>query len=229
MLCLGTYRVMPTLSPGAERLTAACATVAAGTDRRLFEELNPDLPHAPIMKEPPTRPRPASVLIPVLAREDEPSVLFTVRAPTMPSHAGEISFPGGGPKDGDTDEISTALREAYEEVGLPPSAVEVAGRFGIHYGGMGYAVTPVVGFVAEPPAFAPCTREVDEVFEVPLAHFLDLDNHGIFVRTFRGADFRMFRVPYKDDHQDRNIWGLTAGILQTLAFAWHDLPVKAER
>ena len=211
------------------RLRAAPGAPAAREDRRLFEALNPEMSHAPILDAPPERYRPASVLIPVIDRPD-PTVLFTVRTPTMPSHAGQISFPGGGPKPGDGDAVGTALRETHEEVGIGPEHVEVLGAMGVHYGGMGYAVTPVIGLVHLDADLVPCPREVAEVFEVPLAHLSDPGAHVVERRMFSGVQYDMYAVPSRDtDGAPRHIWGLTAGILETFALAMDGAALPADR
>ncbi|WP_051881703.1 NUDIX hydrolase [Parvularcula oceani] len=207
------------------RLRAAPDRAAANVDRRLFEALNPTMTHAPILDKPPERYRPASVLIPVIDRP-EPTVLFTVRTPTMPSHAGQISFPGGGPRVEDVDEIDTALRETEEEVGVGRDHIEVLGRLGLHYGGMGYVVTPVIGLVHVDAETVPCPREVAEIFEVPLAHLADRRNHITEERHFNGIGYQMYAVPYEERNGSvRHIWGLTAGILETFCRALNDDPL----
>ena len=208
-----------------DRLRAASGTLAARTDRRLFEALNPGMTHAPILDAAPARYRPAAVLIPVIDRPD-PTVLFTVRTPTMPSHAGQISFPGGGPKADDDGFVGTALRETWEETGIAADHVEVLGTLGVHYGGLGYAVTPVIGLVHTDADLNPCSREVAEVFEVPLAPLADLASYVIEQRTFSGVDYDMHAVPSVDTMgRDRHVWGLTAGILETFAAAMNDAPL----
>ena len=205
------------------RLRAVPDASAGRADRKLFETLNPEMTHAPILDSPPERYRPAAVLIPVIDRPS-PTVLFTVRTPTMPSHAGQISFPGGGPKDGDDDAVGTALRETREEVGIDEAHVEVLGRMGVHYGGMGYAVTPVIGLVHPGADCVPCPREVAEVFEVPLAHLADPAAHVVEQRTFSGTDYDMFAVPSVDtEGRARHVWGLTAGILETFCRAMNEM------
>ncbi|ADM10639.1 hypothetical protein PB2503_13009 [Parvularcula bermudensis HTCC2503] len=208
----------------ADRLRRLCEAEAARAERHLFRELNPDRLHSPQLSSPPKRFRPASVLIPIIEREGRHTVLLTVRSPTMPSHAGEISFPGGGQRQ-EESVIETALREAEEEVGLTPDAVDVVGTFAIHYGGLGYAVTPVVGLVTAPPPIIPCPREVDEAFEVPLDHFIDPSSHQVTERQFKDVVYRMYAAPYEGAGPRRNVWGLTAGILHTFMRAWHDRPI----
>lgn len=215
--------------PWEEQLRAMVATRAAQTDRNLFRDFNPGHEYSPILEKPPRRPRPASVLIPVVAEPEEPRVLMTVRTPTMPSHAGEISFPGGGPKDGDATEEDTALREMEEEVGIDRADVTVVGRLGVHFGGLGYAVTPVIGLVSPRATISPCPREVAEAFTVPLRHLVAPENYLMEERSFNGIGYRMVAVPYNGARADkpRHIWGLTAGILDTFAMAFNNLPLEA--
>lgn len=215
------------------RLRAASATAAGQADRKLFEALNPGMSHAPILDAVPERYRPASVLIPVIDRpwngaSGGPTVLMTVRTPTMPSHAGQISFPGGGPKDGDDGVIGTALRETREEVGIDEEHIEVLGTLGIHYGGLGYAVTPVIGLVRVDASLDPCPREVADVFEVSLDHLARRDSHIIEQRVFSGTEYDMHAVPSIDTAGcRRHVWGLTAGILETFCHALNDDPLPA--
>jgi len=141
----------------------------------------------------------------------------------MPSHAGQISLPGGTPKPEDHDHVATALRESEEEVGLPNAAIDVLGVMGPHYGGLGYVVTPVVGVVTGSAKVDACPREVSEVFEVPLEEILDPASHIVQKHEFRDVPYNMFAVPLIDtDGRERNIWGLTAGILKTLSEAYQD-------
>ncbi|MEE4211329.1 MAG: CoA pyrophosphatase [Parvularcula sp.] len=210
------------MKPWDERLRAGLRRPATARHRRLFEELNPDLAHTPILDRPPTRPRPAAVLIGI-RQTDDPTVVMTLRAPTMPSHAGQISLPGGTPNPDDESLRATALRELEEEVGIAASAVEVLGEFGPHYGGLGYVVTPVVALLDPSVRVVPCPREVAEAFEVPLRALIDPENHIVQPRRFNDIDYNMFAVPaYDTSGNYRNIWGLTAGILHTFAEAFAD-------
>lgn len=180
----------------------------------LFAEINPQLVGDERFESRWTpKRREAAVLIPIIDRPTGPTVLFTVRSPDMPSHAGQISFPGGKAEQGDVDRIATALREAEEEVNIPPSSVEIIGALGVHEGGYGFAVTPVIGVVDPAASIRPCPREVAEVFEAPLDWLADLSNHLIEDRDHEGVAYRMFAAPYGRFH----IWGLTAGILRSLA------------
>jgi len=158
--------------------------------------------------------RPASVLVPLVRREPGLTVLLTQRTEDMPSHAGQIAFPGGRRQAEDVDAIATALRETEEEVGLTRDFIEVIGPVDQYRTGTGYEITPIVGMVT--PGFTPRAdpREVADVFEVPLAHFLDERNHRIDSRVWQGRERRYYAMPYGE----RYIWGATAGMLKNLHF-----------
>lgn len=188
---------------------------ASERPRELFPELNPHLPSDFIHGG---RIREASILIPIVERRSGPSVLLTLRSSDMPSHAGEIGFPGGRRHDDDRDEIHTALRETEEELGLACDHISVAGRMRRHIGGRGYSVTPVVGYADDGIALDPDAREVAEVFEVPFDYLMDPANHMVEERRWGDVYVNFFAIPYKDWH----IWGLTAGIIQSLSRVLRD-------
>ena len=152
---------------------------------------------------------PAAVLVAVVERAGALSVLLTRRAERLARHAGQISFPGGRADPEDGTPQRTALREAEEEIGLPASQVEIVGRLDDYLVGSGYRITPVVGFVTAPPAFEADTREVAEVFEVPLSFVLEPANYRRDKMTVGGVERRFYVMPYEAYH----IWGATAAIL----------------
>ena len=184
----------------AEAERAATARVP-GSLRHIREAARSLPPCAPIA--------PAAVLVAVIERAGALSVLLTRRAERLARHAGQVSFPGGRADPGDGTPQRTALREAEEEVGLPAGRVEIAGRLDDYLVGTGYRITPVVGLVSEPPAFAPDAREVAEVFEVPLPFVLEPANYRRDRLTIKGVDRRFYVLPYGAYH----IWGATAAIL----------------
>jgi 8-oxo-dGTP pyrophosphatase MutT (NUDIX family) len=182
--------------------------------RALFTEINPHLADDRRFESRwTTKRQDAAVLIPIVDRAQGPTVLLTVRSSELASHAGQISFPGGRVDASDADRVATALREAEEEVGIPRASVDVIGALGVHHGGLGFAVTPVVGVIDDRTPIRPDPREVAEVFEAPLDWFADLNNHTTEEREHQGVRYRMFAAPYGRFH----IWGLTAGILRSLA------------
>ena len=196
-----------------ERIEANLASVSAQRMRELFAEINPHIPDEQLYAFRRKAPRKsAAVLIPIIARP-EPTVLLTVRSSDMPSHAGEIAFPGGKVQDDDADRVATALREAEEEVSIPRDAVDVIGSLGVHHGGRGFSVTPVIGIVSPDAPIAPCPREVAEIFEAPLSFVADLDNHVTEQHELKGVTYNMFAAPF----EGYRIWGLTAGILRSFA------------
>ena len=166
-------------------------------------------------------PRIASVLIPLIVHADEVCVLLTERTAHLHDHAGQISFPGGRVEEGDADAIATALREAHEEIGLPPAFVDVIGTLPEYLTATGYKVTPVIGLVERP--FSPVLDafEVSEVFEVPLAFLMDPVNHERRVFQLGDTARTFYAMPYATRDSDtfgrrHFIWGATAAMLRNL-------------
>ena len=153
--------------------------------------------------------RPAAVLVPIVKRGDGLTVLFTRRTDHLYDHAGQISFPGGRSEACDESPAATALRETFEEIGLPRSHVEVLGSLPEYTTVTGYHVTPVVGLVSPPPAFTLDAFEVAEAFEVPLTFFLDPENHQRNTLQYQGRTRHYYAMPY----EQRYIWGATEGML----------------
>jgi 8-oxo-dGTP pyrophosphatase MutT (NUDIX family) len=146
----------------------------------------------------------AAVLVPLVERDDGWSVVLTLRSADLADHAGQISLLR-----------AAALREAEEEIGLSRDYVETAGRLDTWFTGTGFEVTPIVGLVRPPPPYKPDPVEVAEVFEVPLDFILDKRNHQWRWRELQGQKRYFWAIPYLE----RNIWGVTAGMLVNLAEA----------
>lgn len=163
--------------------------------------------------------RDAAVLIPMFEVDGELHVVLTKRPETMPSHQGEIAFPGGSIQPGvDTTPQDAALREAQEEIGLDPAEVEVVAaldRLGTV--GSRFVINPYVGLLGERPALRPDPREVVAVFEVPVSELLDdatyREEHWTFprsdVRPFTELDVVFFEL------EGETVWGATARILRS--------------
>lgn len=154
----------------------------------------------------------AAVLVPVVDREQGPTVLLTRRAGHLKNHAGQVSFPGGRIEVADPGPWEAALRETEEEIGLHREFVRLAGYLPDHFVITGYVVTPVVGFVRPGFTLQLDRTEVEEAFEVPLAFVLDRANHVPRERQFAGRSFKGYDIPY----QGHNIWGATAVMLMSL-------------
>jgi len=159
--------------------------------------------------------RNAAVLIPIIERPDELTVLFTRRTEHLTNHAGQVSFPGGRAEDIDDGPVATALRETEEEVGLHRSFVDVVGALGPYETVTRFMVTPVVGIVSPGFELKIDPNEVAEVFEVPLAHLLNPINQEKRSREWKGQTRYYFQVSYNG----HRIWGATAGMVVNFAEA----------
>lgn len=167
-------------------------------------DLNPDvvMPAGRVLK-------PAAVLVAITGS----GVILTKRASHLKHHPGQIAFPGGKVDAGDATPTAAALREAFEEIALPPDHVRVIGTLPPHETVTAYQITPILGLVADEfhPIAAP--DEVAEVFTVPLDHLLNLDRYRVEHRIWQGQERRFYVVPYGPYY----IWGATARILRGLA------------
>jgi 8-oxo-dGTP pyrophosphatase MutT (NUDIX family) len=155
---------------------------------------------------------PAAVLVAIVDRPD-PTVILTLRPETMRKHPGQISFPGGRIDPGDDGPIAAALREAEEEIGLPPGAVEIIGIADIYRTITGFEVTPVVGIVPPDLPLSPHPGEVAAMFEAPLYYLLDPAHHHVRSALWRGQE----RHYYEIDYEGRRIWGATAAMIVNLS------------
>ena len=155
---------------------------------------------------------PAAVLVAVVERLD-PTVILTLRPETMRRHAGQISFPGGRIDPSDDGPVAAALREAEEEIGLPPARVEVIGVADRYRTVTGFEVTPVVGIVPPDLPLAPHPGEVADLFEAPLGYLLDPAHQRVRSAWWRGRERRYYEI----DWQGRLIWGATAAMIVNLS------------
>ena len=160
-------------------------------------------------------PTPASVLIPLVMRE-RVSVLLTTRTAHLSSHSGQVAFPGGKADAEDDSAITTALREAHEEIGLESRHVQVLGTHPIYTTGSGFLITPVIALVRPEHVIVPNADEVADVFEVPLDFLMDPANHRHHVHDWGGATRHWLSIAYQDGPVERFIWGATAGMLRNM-------------
>ncbi len=171
-------------------------------------DLNPELKADLAAMAP---PRPAAVLVPIVLRS-ELTVLLTQRSHDVPSHPGQISFPGGKIEKRDATPVDCALREAEEEIGLPAAYVEPLGYLDSYRTGTGFQISPVVALVRPGFKVVLDPREVLEVFEVPLRFLMNEANHQKQSREWRGRQRSFYAMLY----DDRYIWGATAGMLKNM-------------
>ncbi|NKI75541.1 CoA pyrophosphatase [Dickeya sp. CFBP 2040] len=156
--------------------------------------------------------RQAAVLVPIIRRPD-PCLLLTRRSSRLRKHAGQVAFPGGAADPEDLSLIATALREAQEEVAIPPASVQILGTLPAFDSTSGYQVTPVVGLLPENTPFHPNADEVAELFEMPLRDAFALQRyHSLDIERRR----QRHRV-YLSWYQQQFVWGLTAAIIRQLA------------
>jgi len=166
----------------------------------------------------------AAVLVPI-TRSDEPELVLTLRASGLSTHGGEVAFPGGRRDPEDPDLIHTALREAEEEIGLPPGLVEVIGPLSPLVSKHGIQVTPYVGLVPDYVEYQANDGEIAAVFSVPLAFFredpremthrIDYLGRSWYVPSYRFGEYR--------------IWGLTAIMVVELVNLAYDAGIELHR
>ncbi len=201
---------LPAVSPAclsAPHLRQAFAHGALGWQPELREERVG-------MGQPPAK---AAVLVALVQRQ-EMHVLLTQRSATLSKHSGQIAFPGGRQDPDDRNAQDTALREAWEEVGLARDHVEVLGNLPEYATGSGFDITPVVGLVTPPFDLTANPGEVADIFEVPLSFLMNPAHHRWQQLDTPGLSRRWLSMPYDDPlsgHQ-RFIWGATAGMLRNL-------------
>ncbi|WP_276640802.1 CoA pyrophosphatase [Siccibacter turicensis] len=156
--------------------------------------------------------RQAAVLVPIV-RRPQPGLLLTQRSARLRKHAGQVAFPGGAVDATDASLIAAALREAEEEVAIPPASVEVIGILPPVDSVTGFQVTPVVGIIPPDLHYHASEDEVAAVFEMPLAEALNLGRYHPLDIHRRGDAHRVWLSWY----QHYFVWGMTAGIIRQLA------------
>ena len=156
-------------------------------------------------------PTPAAVLVPVIDRGVDSSMLFTRRSAALRQHAGQISFPGGKLDATDADPVAAAMRETHEEIGVHQGFVHPLGFLPDHVVLTGFRITPVVALIKPGYSLQLASGEVESVFEVPLNFALNPGNFRLVTRNLRGFEVQTWDLPCGEDL----IWGATAGIL------WH--------
>ena len=155
--------------------------------------------------------RRAAVLVPVVAHP-QPTILLTQRTEHLPSHAGQVAFPGGKLEPGETDPVEAALREAWEEIGLEARHIRPVGFLDAMRTHTGFHVDPVVAIVEPGFDLTLDASEVADAFEVPLSFLMDERNHQRKSRIRDGRQREFYAMPYGE----RYIWGVTASMLKNM-------------
>ncbi|WP_367849568.1 CoA pyrophosphatase [Rhodoferax sp. WC2427] len=211
-------RQVPVLGHDAHLPAVAAAHLLPDALRQRFQ--SPPVWQPEVRSEPrftDRAPRQAAVLIPIVLHslaQGGPTILLTQRTAHMSSHAGQIAFPGGKVDASDADASAAALREAWEEVGLPPEYVQVIGQLPAYVTGTAFIVTPVVALVQPGFTLVHQPEEVADAFEVPLAFLMDPAHHRRHAFAWEGVQREWFSMPYTDAQGERFIWGATAGMLR---------------
>jgi len=170
--------------------------------------------HQHLRPEASAAPTPAAVLVALVQREAGLTVILTRRSDDLRRHSGQIALPGGRCDPGETP-AETALREAEEEIGLDRRFVRLAGLGDPYDTVTNFRVLPVVGFVSPGFSLRADPHEVAEVFETPFDFLMDVANHEEHERLSPDGNRRRF---FAMSHDDRMIWGATAGVLRALSF-----------
>jgi 8-oxo-dGTP pyrophosphatase MutT (NUDIX family) len=156
--------------------------------------------------------RDAAVLVPIVDHPREATVLLTKRTEKLRSHSGQVAFPGGRIDPTDASPEDAALRETFEEIGLPASGIEIIGRMPDYVAGTGFLIAPVFGIVKPGFDLVINEHEVEAAFEVPLRFLMDPANHTQDSRVWENKERFFYRMPF----EGWEIWGMTAGIIRTI-------------
>lgn len=201
MLTVEGLRALPEMDPDPERFKTRIRAILAGRDRHV--EHDPGLICA-------------AVLVPLLYKNGGWHVLVTQRTQDVEHHKGQISFPGGACDPGDEDLLATALRENWEEIGVPPEAVEVLGALDDFPTITSFVVTPFVGVIPHPFDYRLNRHEVEAVIEIPLSFLRDPSHLRVEQREVQGRIYDVHFWDYRLGGTTHTVWGATARMLKGL-------------
>ena len=160
-------------------------------------------------------PKPAAVLMPLIQKDDGWHLLFIRRTEHEDDrHSGQVAFPGGHVDATDSTIHSAALREAHEEIGLPPDKVRLLGDLESYRTITNFEVTGVVGHVTEEFKLQPDPLEVDRIFSIPLQWLAHPDHLERRPRLLPGLEKKM-DVLYYQRYDDELLWGITARLVHS--------------
>ena len=162
---------------------------------------------------------PAAVVLPIFYKDGEYWILFIKRTETVKYHKGQISFPGGRREAEDIALRDTALRELYEEIGVPPDNVELLGELDDSITvTSNYLISTFIGSIPYPYEFKPDPREIAHIIEIPISALLEKsrfrEEHSLSEKE---------EIVYYFDYKDNIIWGATARILKQFLEIWAQL------
>lgn len=164
--------------------------------------------------------KPAAVLIPIQERQDDDYLVLTQRGEHLPTHKGQIAFPGGRVDVGDRDIFHTALRESHEEIGIDPKQVKILGRLDEFTAGYGLVVTPVVGVIPAHCEFRMDPRETAAVASVPIRSLMERPNFTLDGKLSPGG-----HPSYHFYVNGWDVWGVTARIIAQFLDVAYDFKI----
>jgi len=155
----------------------------------------------------------AAVLMPIIEVDDQLCLLFTRRTETVADHRGQVSFPGGSREPGDINLVDTAMRETWEELGIPASEITTLGCLEPRRLVSGFLVTPVIGLINWPIELKIFHPEVARVFKIPLNWLADPMNRYLMDHEYNGMNYQ---VTYYQPYLGEVVWGATASMTMEL-------------
>ncbi len=192
-------------------------TLVVGLRARLAATAAAPVPFASDMRRASAGPGTAAAVLIAITDRASPGLILTQRSDNLRRHAGQVAFPGGRVDPDDADAVTAALREAEEEVALPPAAVTIVDQLAPYRTVTGFDIVPVIGVIAPDLPLVAHDREVAAVFEVPLDFVLDAANHAERSVDHAGETRRFIEMHWPDGAVERRIWGATAAMLVNLA------------
>ena len=178
-----------------------------------YKKRSSDFDLSPLLAQHEKELKPATVLIPIIFENDEPSVILIRRAIHLRDHAGQIAFPGGKVDDSDGSYKRAVMRECFEEIDLKSADTTILGMLAQHDTLTGYSIRPFVGLIKNYCNLKPELSEVSEIFKIPLKFLLNKKNMQIQTHKFNGFERSYYAIPYGPYY----IWGATACIIKTFS------------
>jgi len=151
----------------------------------------------------------AAVLFPLIEKNNELKVILTTRSKDLPSHPGQVCFPGGKLEKADKNIIECAKRESFEEVGIKSDQINLLGQLDDCITGTNFKVTPVIGLIDSNYIPVLQENEVADIFEVPLDYFIEKNNQKIEYANYKNKSYSYYQYNWKN----KKIWGSTARII----------------
>ena len=151
----------------------------------------------------------AAVLFPLIEKNNELKVILTTRSKDLPSHPGQVCFPGGKLEKTDKNIIECAKRESFDEVGIKNDQINLLGQLDDCITGTNFKVTQVIGLIDSNYIPVLQEKEVADIFEVPLDYFIEKNNQKIEYANYKNKSYSYYQYNW----ENKKIWGSTARII----------------